>query len=386
MTDLLIRIFIKDTKNIHDSSVREKYGLLSGSVGILCNVFLCVLKFTSGVLSSSISIIADAFNNLSDAASSIVTLVCFKIANKPADKQHPFGHGRVEYISGLIVSLAIIFMGIELIETSIDKMFSEEIPDFSWFSVAVLIVSMIIKLWMSVFNRKLSEIINSISLKTVSMDSLSDVIVTSTVLLGMIVSYYTGLNVDSYAGIIVALFIIYTGINTAKDTLGPLLGQKPDKEFVEKIKNKVLEHKDVIGVHDILVHNYGPANSLISLHAEVPSNMSILRLHGLIDNIECELKREFRCTVIIHMDPVIDDNEILVMLEENILKYLSGLDKDILAQDFRIIQDEGKVNVIFDLILPNDCKMSNDETTKSIKDFVRTINDNYRCIINVRRS
>lgn len=385
MTKFLIRLFIKNYDDIKNQDVRHKYGILSGTVGILCNLILCVLKFVSGVMSSSIAIIADAFNNLSDAGSSVVTLIGFKISNKPADKQHPFGYGRIEYVSGLIVSVIIVFMGLELISSSIEKLISNEVSELNWFSFFILIFSLGVKMWLCLFNKNLSKKINSVTLKTISFDSLSDAIATLTVIIGMIITYFTGISVDGYSGIIVALFIVYTGVNTAKETVNPLIGQKPDKEFVEKLREQALSYKEIIGVHDILVHNYGPQRSLVSLHAEVPADIPISRLHKVIDKIECDIKEKYNCMILIHMDPIILNQEIIDLMKPKIAEFLSTIGKDIIAEDFRLIEDEGYIHLIFEVFVPINNGIENEKLVKSIKNYVKKLNSNYRCIIHVQR-
>ena len=374
MTDFLIRHFVKDYSNIKNADVRKRYGTLSGGVGIICNLILCLLKFISGILVSSIAIIADAFNNLSDGVSSIVTLAGFKMSNKPADKQHPFGHGRFEYISGLIISMSIIFMGIELIKSSIEKIFNPENVVLNKFSIIILFFSIALKLWMGFFNRSLSKIIKSAALKTVSVDSLADVIATSTVLIGALVTKLTGFSVDSYCGVIVALFVIYTGIRTAKDTLDPLLGQNADKEYIDEVKNKILSYDGIYGVHGIIVHNYGPNYSLISLHAEILSTESVFTIHKLVDEIEQDLKKEFNCDVVIHVDPIIVESEILDTLREKVPLALSEIDEVIKATNFRMIEDANITNIIVDLFLPDSLKNKEKDIIEIIKNCVDSVN------------
>lgn len=269
MTKLLIRLFIKDYAQVEDHKVRQKYGLLSGLVGIACNLVLFIAKFMAGILTGAISITADAFNNLSDAGSSIITLVGFKMSGKPADDRHPFGHGRIEYICSLIVSIAIILMGIELVQSSVDKIITPQPVEFNVISLIILLISIGMKLWMGLFNRKIGKTIDSAVLKATAMDSISDVVATSAVLLGLIVSSIAQVFIDGYVGVLVALFILYTGITTAKDTMNLLLGEAPDAEFVHKIEQEVLSYEGVVGIHDLIIHNYGPGRSVISLHAEV---------------------------------------------------------------------------------------------------------------------
>ncbi len=385
LSDLIVKKFIKDKENISSPEIREKYGILSGSVGILLNVIMCALKFISGLMASSIAIIADAFNNLSDAGSSIVTLVGFKMAGKPADKKHPFGYGRIEYISGLIVSIVIVFMGIELIKSSIDTLITGDSANFDIFSTIVLLISMGVKLWMCVFNRKLSRDINSVALNTIAMDSLSDVLATFTVLIGIAITHITGVCVDGYSGIIVALFIIYTGINTAKDTLSPLLGQRPDKNLIDHIRCDVLKNKEIMGVHDVLIHNYGPTYSLVSLHVEVPSSMSILNLHSIIDKIEQSLKEKYGFNVVIHMDPVIVDDNLIYDISKKMWNFIKEKDNCIKIEDFRLIKDEGKITLIFDIFVPSTCNLNDDALKKEFTDYINGINETYLSIINIKR-
>lgn len=385
MTRFLIKLFIKDYKNTKNADVRKSYGLLSGGVGIICNLILCILKFTSGILVSSIAIIADAFNNLSDAISSIVTFVGFKMSNKPADKQHPFGHGRFEYISGLIVSMTIIFMGIELIKSSIERIFDPEKVVFNKFTIIILFFSILLKIWMGFFNRKLSKIIKSATLKTLSVDSLTDVIATATVLIGILITKTTGFSVDSYSGIIVALFIIYTGIRTVKDTLDPLLGQSADKEYVDRIKDEVLSYDGIYGVHCILVHNYGPSYSLISLHVEVLSTETVLVIHKIVDKIEQNLKKEFNCDVVIHVDPVIIESEVLDTIREKVQVELSKIDQEIKATNFRIIEDARMTNIVIDLFLPDFLKDREEDINKVIKECVFSIDSKNKMDVIIRK-
>lgn len=385
LSDLIVKKFIGEGQNSSATDIRTKYGILSGTVGILLNVVLCALKFISGLMTSSIAIIADAFNNLSDAGSSIVTLVGFKMAGKPADKKHPFGYGRIEYISGLIVSIVIVFMGIEFIKSSIDTLITGDSANFDALSAIILVVSMLVKLWMCIFNRKLGKDINSAALRTIAMDSMSDVLATFTVLLGIAITYITGICVDGYSGIIVALFIIYTGINTARDTLNPLLGQRPDKTLFDNIRNEVLKNKEIMGVHDILIHNYGPTHSLVSLHVEVPSSMSIVNLHSVIDAIEQNIKKKHGCDVVIHMDPVIVDDKLIYDVSRKMWNFIKEKNDCIAVEDFRLIKDEGKINLIFDIFVPSTCKLEDDILKKELTDYINGINETYGSIINIKR-
>lgn len=309
MTNLLIRIFIKDRDNINNYKVRQRYGLLSGIVGIFCNIVLFVFKFLIGIIASSVSVTADAFNNLSDAGSSIVTLVGFKMASRPADKNHPFGHGRIEYISGLIVSLVIILMGIELTKSSIENIFSPEELSFNKISLFILLGSIVVKLWMFLFNHKISKKIESTVMKASALDSLSDVITTVTVIISMLVTKFTGMNIDGYAGLLVSFFIIATGLSTAKETINPLIGTPADSKILDLIEKRVLSYENVTGVHDILIHNYGPSRIVASLHIEVPYNTSFIEAHSIADSIEKSLNKEFSGVFLVHTDPVFPKNE-----------------------------------------------------------------------------
>lgn len=383
MTDILIKLFIKNSQETNNPHIREKYGILSGIVGIFCNFMLFIGKFMAGLITASISITADAFNNLSDAASSIVTLVGFKMAGKPADAQHPFGHGRIEYISGLIVSTVIIIMGFEFVKSSIEKIIEPETVEFGLVSIIILLASILVKLWMSIFNKKLGESINSSTIKAISKDSLADVAATSTVLIGAIISYTTDVYVDGYAGILVALFIIYTGFTTAKETLSPLLGQAPDKDFVKKIEDKVLSYENIVGIHDLIVHNYGFGKVLVSLHAEVPCNINILKIHEIIDTIERDIKNELNCEIVIHMDPIATDDKTVNSTKEDIESIVKSIDTRLSIHDFRMVQAESFTNLIFDLVVPHKFELNDEELRKLVNEKIKELNPLYRVVLNI---
>lgn len=383
MTDILIKLFIKNSQETNNPHIREKYGILSGIVGIFCNFMLFIGKFMAGLITASISITADAFNNLSDAASSIVTLVGFKMAGKPADAQHPFGHGRIEYISGLIVSTVIIIMGFEFVKSSIEKIIEPETVEFGLVSIIILLASILVKLWMSIFNKKLGESINSSTIKAISKDSLADVAATSTVLIGAIISYTTDVYVDGYAGILVALFIIYTGFTTAKETLSPLLGQAPDKDFVKKIEDKVLSYENIVGIHDLIVHNYGFGKVLVSLHAEVPCNINILKIHEIIDTIERDIKNELNCKIVIHMDPIATDDKTVNSTKEDIEIIVKSIDTRLSIHDFRMVQAESFTNLIFDLVVPHKFELNDEELRKLVNEKIKELNPLYRVVLNI---
>ena len=316
MITLLARIFIREDDK--PEKVRLAYGTLCGIVGILLNVLLFTGKFIAGTISKSIAITADAFNNLSDAGSSIVTLLGFKLGAAKPDPEHPFGHGRMEYVSGLVVAAVILIMAVELIQDSIRKILHPEATECSALIIVILLISIAVKLYMTFYNRRVAKKINSAAMRATAMDSLSDSITTSVVLITTLIAEFTSVNIDGYCGVAVGLFILYGGINAAKETLNPLLGQPPEEGFVKEIEHLVLEEKMIIGIHDLVVHDYGPGRLMVSLHAEVPAEMNILVIHDMIDNVEMKLKRELNCEAVIHMDPVITGSKELTGIKETV--------------------------------------------------------------------
>ncbi|MDD4372026.1 MAG: cation diffusion facilitator family transporter [Anaerostipes sp.] len=352
MTDLLVRLFIKDKDNVTDPLVRQKYGTMGGCVGIACNIFLFLIKILGGWLTGAISIMADAFNNLSDAASSVITLIGFRMAGKPADKDHPFGHGRIEYISGMIVSFLIILMGFELLKTSIDKIIHPEEITFRMISVVILVVSILVKFWMAAFNKSVGIRINSEAMKATATDSLSDCISTTAVLIGILLFHFLGWNVDGIVGVIVSCFVMWAGVDAAKDTLQPLLGEAPDSEFVMEIQRMVMDHDMVVGVHDMMIHDYGPGRCIISLHAEVPHTVDILEAHDVIDNIEFQLMEQFQCDATIHMDPIVMDDAETDAAKQLVLELIGKRDENLSIHDFRMVKGNTHTNLIFDMIVP----------------------------------
>ena len=311
MIDLLLKRFIKDYDKTKNPEVRTRYGVFAGIVGIICNLILFLAKIIAGVLTASVSIMADAVNNLSDAGSSIVTLIGFKLAGKPADYEHPYGHGRIEYISGFIVSGAIIIMGFELLTTSFRKILHPTPLEVSVSSLIILVLSILMKMWMAKFNKYLGNKVDSAAMKATATDSLSDCVATSVVLIGVLLTLFSDINIDGIAGVVVAVFVILAGFGAAKDTLQPLLGQPPTKEFVQELENIVLQDKHIIGVHDLIVHNYGPGRVYASLHAEVPANMDMMEAHDYIDMAERRVEKHMKCFISIHMDPVVTDDEVI---------------------------------------------------------------------------
>lgn len=385
MITLLSRIFIKNFDDTASPAVRQSYGLLSGTVGIIFNVFLFLGKFFAGTLSHSIAITADALNNLSDAASSVITLVGFKMAGQKPDRDHPFGHGRIEYLSGLAVSAAILFMAFELIKSSISKLIKPEDTICSKTVVIILICSIVIKLYMFLYNRSISKKIQSEAIHATALDSLSDTLATSVVLVSTLVAHYTGFHLDGICGILVGLFIFYSGIMSARDTLNPLLGQAPDPEFVTEIESLVLSYEGVLGIHDLIVHNYGPGRLMISLHAEVPADGDILELHDMVDNIERTLQTRLKCDAVIHMDPVCTNDPEGNRLKEDICSYLLSLDETLSLHDFRLVKGPTHTNIIFDIMLPYKFKFSDDEVRRLVSEHIKALNENYFAVINIDR-
>ncbi|HIX29545.1 MAG TPA: cation diffusion facilitator family transporter, partial [Candidatus Blautia stercoravium] len=340
-------------------------------------IILFLAKLVAGIMTGAISIMADAFNNLSDAGSSIVTLIGFKLAGKPADKEHPFGHGRIEYLAGIFISAAILLVGWQLGTTSIQKIIHPEELNYSAVSVLILVGSVLMKFWMASYNRYLGNKIQSATMKATSMDSLSDCIATSAVILSIVISYFTHLKVDGIAGLIVSIFIFIAGINSMKDTIQPLLGQAPDPEFVKAIEKVVMSHDVIIGIHDMIVHNYGPGRIMVSLHAEIPVNMDIMEAHDVIDDIEMDIKEEFQCDITIHMDPVILDDQETNEMRETVKKIVKNVESDLTMHDFRMTNGPLRTNLIFDVVVPFESKKTDIEIKKEIAEQVKQIEGNY---------
>ncbi len=383
MTKLLVKLFIKDSNDTDNPVVRYRYGTFGGIIGIFLNICLFTGKFIAGLITSSIAITADAFNNLSDAGSSIITLVGFKMASKPADNEHPFGHGRFEYISGFIISMIIVLMGFEIGKMSVGKIIHPVGVTFSTISIVILVVSVIVKLWMCFFNRKLGKLINSQTMIATSMDSLSDVLATTAVITGVLISKFFKINIDGYLGIAVALFILYTGLSAAKGMLDQLLGEAPDKQFIKDIKDFVMSYNEIVGVHDVIIHNYGPSRCIISLHAEVPCEMDIMDIHDVIDIIEAELNNKFCCSSVIHMDPIAINDEFTIETAYQIIKILADIDSNISMHDFRMVNGNTHTNLIFDVVVPFKFRISDDDLKEIICLKVKNIDEKYNAVINI---
>lgn len=383
MVTLLANIFIKNQSDTKNPAVRQAYGILCGAVGIFLNLCLFVGKFITGAVSNSIAITADAFNNLSDAGSSIITLIGFKMAGQKPDPHHPFGHGRIEYISGLLVSVIILLMGVELLKSSVSKILHPEMPDFSPAVIVVLLASILVKSYMFLYNRKLGRKLDSAAMAATATDSLSDTIATSAVLAATLIGHYANLAIDGWCGMLVGLFICYAGYSAARDTISPLLGQAPEPEFVRQINDIVMAHEEILGIHDLIVHNYGPGRVLISLHAEVPADGNFLALHDKIDIIEHELRDVLNCHAVIHMDPVCAGDEETNRLKALVKGYLKEISETLTMHDFRIVTGPTHTNLIFDVVTPYDFSLSDDELVKLIQEKIRKDNPNYFAVIEV---
>lgn len=386
MITLLAKWWIRDDKNFASPKVRLRYGILCGAAGIFFNILLFIGKILTGTLTGSIAITADAFNNLSDAGSSGVSLVGFRLSEQKADKEHPFGHGRFEYIAGLIVSIAILLMGAELAKTSFKQILSPEPVLFSLFAVCVLCVSILIKLYMFFYNRRIGKKIDSPTMRATAMDSFSDVAATSVVLFSAFISKWTGWNVDGWAGLAVALFILYTGIRAAKETISPLLGQPPERTFVEKIERIVLSQEGIIGMHDLVVHHYGPGRVMVSLHAEVPANGDMIQLHEAVDNAEQQLKQACGCDAVIHMDPVAINDAKTIRLRAEVEALVKNLDERMSIHDFRIVPGPTHTKLVFDVVVPFGFALADDDVRKAIDARVHSLEGQCYTVIQIDKS
>lgn len=373
MITFMASLFIKDSKNYKEPSVRQAYGVLSGAVGIGLNILLFFGKWLAGTISGSIAITADAFNNLSDAGSLIITLIGFRLSGQEPDPEHPFGHGRMEYISGLLVSVAILVMGFELIGSSIGKLRSPEPIESSALVFGILIASILVKLYMFFYNHSLSKKIESAAMKATSVDSLSDTVATTLVLIATLISKYTGLLLDGWFGILVGLFILYTGGSTLKETIDLLLGQPPKQEFIDEVKEIVLGHSMVHGVHDLIVHDYGPGRVMISLHAEVDVNGDIQDIHEQIDHIEHELQEKLHCSATIHMDPIVTDDKEVLAMKAKVEEMVHFLDESFSMHDFRMVKGSTRTNLIFDVEVPRKTSYTDNEIVNWLKERIHEL-------------
>lgn len=384
--NFLIKKFIKEPENITDESTRNQYGLLGGVVGIISNLILFIIKLTIGLLSSSISILADGFNNFFDCTSSIITIVGFKLANKPADSEHPFGHGRIELISGLIVAFMIMIFGFEFLKTSFTKILNPDTVSFELASFIILIFSIFIKLWLSKFNLILGNKINSSALKASALDAKGDVFTSLCVVISFFTSQFTTLPIDGFVGLIVSVGIIYSGFNLVKETVSPLIGEAPSKELVDSIINGLMSYDGIIGVHDLIVHDYGAGKCIASVHAEMPANLGVMVMHEIADEAEREMSSKLNILLVIHTDPICTDDEVIINTKKEIEKIIYQNDLIISMHDFRLVGDNDKKNLIFDIVVnPSEVKSTNDENNLLvwITKHVKEIYPNYNCIITI---
>lgn len=386
ITDLLVKLFVKDCESTENKEVRTAYGKLGGGVGIVCNLILFATKIIAGTLSGSVSVTADAVNNLSDASSSIMSIIGFKLASKPADADHPYGHARYEYLSGLMVALFIMLIGFELLKSSVGKIIEPTAVAFSWVTVAVLSATVFVKLWLSLFNKNIGKRINSSTLIATAADARNDVIATSAVIISMIVSKYTNLELDGYVGAAVALFILYSGFGLVRDTLDPILGHAPDPGFVEEIRKKIMSYPGVLGTHDLMVHDYGPGCQFASVHVEVAAEDDVIEMHDMIDNIERELSAEYGLHLVIHMDPIVTSDEKVNAVRLQLADAVAKIDKELTIHDLRVVVGPTHTNLVFDCVVPHGFKMSNSDLREKISASAKSIDKNYICVVTIESS
>ena len=386
MHTILIKAFIHDYKNTSDIKVREAYGTLGSVTGIVVNLILAISKYFAGVISGSISVTADAINNLSDAGSSIISLFGVKLSAKPADKDHPYGHGRVEYISALAVAFVVLLMGFELFKSSIDKIINPVPVKFSWISLIILVVSILAKLWLGFFNKNLGKRINSSPMMAVMKDSFSDCLATGVALIAIIISAFSDVSVDGYLGIVVAGFIFLAGFNIFKDTMADLLGKPADREFTEEIEKKILSYDKIVGVHDMIIHDYGPGRKFASAHAEVSSLDDIMEIHDIIDLAERDILNEYGLIISIHTDPIVTDDERINQLKDMTTKIVKEISDEMSIHDFRVVDGPTHTNLIFDLIAPHKFRMTNREIIHTIEEKLSKIDERYFVVITIEHS
>ncbi len=388
MISLLARLLISDAQDTSKPQVRQAYGMLCGGVGIFLNAFLFLIKFIAGAVSGSIAITADAFNNLSDAGSSVITLVGFKMAGQKPDSHHPFGHGRIEYIAGLLVSVIILLMGAELFKSSVDKILHPLPVKAGSAALAVLLISICVKLYMYFYNRMIAGKIDSTAMMAAARDSISDCVSTAVVFATTLLAVAADVQIDGWCGILVAVFVFWTGIEAMRDTVSPLLGQPPEPEFVDKIEAIIMEYKGqgVLGLHDLVVHNYGPGRVMLSVHVEVSSTGDILALHDMIDLIEHRLARELNCSAVIHMDPVCVDDALTREIREKVAAIIAGMEGKVAFHDFRIVHGPTHTNLIFDVVVPFDYPMSDGEVVDWLTERIGELDGNYFAVIEVDKA
>lgn len=387
MTNLLVKWFVKDHEQIQSACVRTRYGFLTSIVGIICNLILFAVKGTIGLFIQSISVTADAFNNLSDAASSIISLIGVKLASRPADKEHPFGHGRYEYLAALAVAFLVLQVGFSCFKGSLEKVFHPEAVEFKGMLVVILMLSILVKVWLAWFNRTLGNRINSTVMKATATDAMGDVLVTSATVISIIIGKLTGFMVDGYMGVIVSCVVLFAGFNIAKETLEPLLGEAISPEVYRKITKKVESYEGIVGSHDLVVHSYGPSHMMATLHAEIPNDMQLEDAHELIDGIERDVLREFDIFLVIHMDPIEINNSLVRDAKQMVVEVIKELEPESSLHDFRMVNGEHHSNLIFDLVVPHRYTVKEEhELVRMIMERVSLINEKYQCVITLEHS
>ena len=383
MTEWLVRRFVKDYQEHENPKVRVAYGKFAGIVGIVCNVLLCLGKGLAGLLSGSVSIVADAVNNLSDASSNVISLLGFKLAGKPADSEHPYGPGRYEYLSGLLVAMLIVVIGVELVKSSVEKIANPEPTDFSWVVVGILVASILVKLWMMLFNRTIGRRIGSTTLEATAVDSRNDVVTTAAVLAALLVSHYTGFDLDGWAGLVVGAFIVWSGIGLVRETVDPLLGSAPSPEEVEHIRSKIMSYPGVLGTHDLMVHDYGPGRQFASVHVEMAAEADVLESHDVLDNIEQDFLRDDGLVMTIHYDPIVTSDDSVNNLRHWLDGLVKGIDGRLSIHDLRTVPGPTHTNVIFDCLKPHGVDMTDAELRSRICELVEREHPEYSCKITV---
>ena len=385
MTNFLIKVFVKD-KNVKDPKVRTKYGTLSSLTGIVVNFILSITKVVIGIISNSMSIISDGLNNITDAGSSVITMIGFKMSQKKVDDDHPWGHGRMEYIAAFIVDMLIILVGIELFQSSIDKIINPVMPDISTITITILVIAIIAKLWLFFFYNKIAKTINSEAIKGNAYDSISDVISTFVVLLSALVAKFSNISIDGYVSILVSIFILFTGFKALKETVDILLGARPDPELVKGIEEFTKKYDMIVGIHDMMIHDYGPGRKIVSFHAEVPANSDICMAHDIIDQMEQDIYEEFNCITTIHMDPIEVDDEEINKMREITEKIVKEINENYSIHDFRMTNGGGRINLIFDLVIPREEKVDSDKLKVQVQQKIHSENPKYYAVPKVECS
>lgn len=386
MTKFLIKLFIKDKDNTKNQEVRGKYAMLSSITGIVVNILLSVFKLIIGIFANSISIISDALNNVSDAGSSIVTMVGFKLSQKKVDADHPWGHGRMEYITGFFVDILILLVGFELLKSSVDKIIHPELPNINNITIILLVVAILAKLWLFVFYRKIAKTINSAAIKGTAYDSISDSISTLAVLVSAFVAKFAGISIDGYVSLLVSMFILFTGYKAIKEIIDLLLGQKPDPEFVKQIEEFAMKYETIEEIHDIMVHDYGPGRKIVSFHAEVPANSDICRAHDIIDQMEQDIFENFGCITTVHMDPIVVDDEEINQMRSFVEDVVKEINEEFSIHDFRMTDGGERVNLIFDLVITSDKNINVEEIISKVQEEIHKKNKKYYAVIKAEYS